>query len=149
MRPSSVQASSNDDGFTMSAQPPASATSVRSRRRPASISSCAWRPWFSCVAAIGSPPRMREIMMGRAVPPDPAIAPSTHGAMVADAAVSAVPATRDFKIFDIFSSQKMRIPANSFSTAGPCVSLQSITSSYRIDVCVNKICNRLQDRDWL
>jgi hypothetical protein len=81
-------------------------------------------------------------MMGRAVPPEPAIAPSSHVlpvafhasanldtaaasppdvhqcvtsssiALAVDAAVSAVPTNRDFKVLDIFSSQKMRIPAN-------------------------------------
>src|SRR5689334_10539259 len=52
--------------------------SVRSRRRLASMSSSAWRPWLNWKASIGSPPRMREIMMGRAVSPPPAMAPSIH-----------------------------------------------------------------------
>ena len=75
----------------MFAQSPASATSVRSRSRPASINSSAWRPWLSCVAAIGSPPMMREIMIGRAVPPEPAIAPSTHVLPVAFQASANLP----------------------------------------------------------
>jgi hypothetical protein len=41
-------------------------------------SSSAWRPWLNCVAAMGSPPVMRLIMIGRAVPPEPAMAPSIH-----------------------------------------------------------------------
>jgi hypothetical protein len=41
-----------------------SATSVRSRIRPASTSSSAWRPWLNWVAPIGSPPVMRLTMIG-------------------------------------------------------------------------------------
>ena len=86
-------------------------------------------------------------MIGRAVSPDPAIAPSIHVLPVAFqasanletaaasppdvhqcvtsssiafavvAAVSAVPINNDFMVIDILSSQKMRIPANYFEIA--------------------------------
>ena len=69
-------------------QPSFSAIGVRSRISPASTSSSAWRPWLNCVAPIGSPPVMRLIMIGRAVPPDPAMAPSIHLLPVASNALA-------------------------------------------------------------
>jgi hypothetical protein len=43
---------------------------------------------LNCVAAIGSPPVIRLIMIGRAVEPPPAIAPSTHLLPVASKAAA-------------------------------------------------------------
>ena len=77
MRPSTVHASNNVDGLTRSFQPSASAMSVMSRNRPASINSSAWRPWLNWNAPIGSPPVKRLTMTARAASP-PAIAASTH-----------------------------------------------------------------------
>ena len=83
-----MQESSSEGGLTTSAHFSSAATSLRSRIRPASTSSSAWRPWLNWVAPIGSPPVMRLIMIGRAVLPEPAIAPSTHLLPVASNALA-------------------------------------------------------------
>ena len=73
-----VQLSSRLFGRTTSVHLSLVARSVRSRISPACTSSSACRPWLNWVAPIGSPPVMRLIMIGRAVPPEPAMAPSTQ-----------------------------------------------------------------------
>src|SRR6187401_1872132 len=83
-----VQLSSRLFGRTISVRLPLVATSVRSRIRPAATSSSACRPWLNWVAPIGSPPVMRLTMIGRAVSPEPAIAPSTHLLPVASKALA-------------------------------------------------------------
>src|SRR3569623_1947351 len=67
-------------------QPSFLARSVRSSIRLALTRSSASLPGLSWVAPIGLPPRMREMMIGRAVSPEPAIAPSPQWLPVASKA---------------------------------------------------------------